>query len=475
MTRNIPLIPPLVTSMPSITRRPSLRPLRQVAIPILVIVAACGGSAATETPGGAPGLGRDTRNISFDPAPLYRQMGMIARGLPFPIVGRVGFFATGSDAQTHVVVALSFSATTLTFSREADNRFRANYTVSLAVDGDQGRVYAAEKTEAVVVSTFRETARTDGSILFQQLLDLAPGKHRMTLSVRDAGSQRSVQETVELDVPRLGEGGVSTPLPVNQVLPRSDRATLPFLLARPTATVVFGRDSTIPMYIESYGENVSSLHLDVRNESGRVLWSRTVPVEQRGSMASGVVEVPVGQLGIGVAQLSFTPEGGGDTTSAYVFVGFGDDLPVARFEDMLQFLRHFASNARLQTLRAATEEDRPVAWANFLRETDSLPQTSVNEDLLDYFARLVRANNRFPEEGVPGWMSDRGKVFIVLGEPDQLLEPMAQDFQRNRQQLWDYRDKGLQLTFYDETGTGRWRLTQTSEVRFESEYRRRLR
>jgi len=459
--------------MPPFIRRTSQRTRLLVATALLAAVTGCGRGASTEAPGATPGLARDTRNISFDPAPLYRQMGMIARGLPFPIVGRVGFLAADSSQRTHVLVALSFSATSLTFSREADNRFRANYTVSIAVDNADGRVYAGESSEAVVVSTFRETGRTDESILYQQILDLAPGRHQMTLSIRDVGSQRSVQEMVELEVPSLSDGGLSTPLPVNQVLPRDTRVTLPFLLARPRATVVFGRDSTIPMYIEGYGEGISSLDLVVRNETGRVLWTQPVPVVPRAGMSSAVVEVPIGQLGIGVAQLSFAR--GADTTSSYVFVGFGDDLPVTRFDDMLLFLRHFASNARLQALRAAPEEERPAAWAKFMRETDSLPRTAVNEDLLDYFSRLVRANNRFREEGVPGWMSDRGKVFIVLGEPDQVLEPPAQDFQRNRQQFWDYRDKGLQLTFFDQTGTGRWRLTQASEVRFESEYRRQLR
>lgn len=402
-------------------------------------------------------------------------MGMIARGLPFPIVGRFGFFASAAAETTHVVLALSFSATSLTFAREADDRFRANYTVGVAVDGDQGRVLTEESAETVVVSTFRETTRNDENILFQQILDLPPGSHRLTLSVRDVGSQRSVQENVTLEVPALTDGGLSTPLPVNQVLPRVDRTTLPYLLTRPRATVVFGRDSTIPMYIESYDSTETMLTLIARNESGRLLSSNRVPIEARSGMSSGVVQVPVGQLGIGVAELSFVREGGRDTTSSYVFVGFGDDLPVARFEDMLQFLRHFASSSRLQALRAAPEEDRPAAWAAFVHETDSIPQTAVNEDLLDYFARLVRANNRFREEGVPGWMSDRGKVFIVLGEPDQVVEPQGTDFQRDRQQLWDYREKGLQLIFYDQTGSGRWRLTQTSDVRFEAVYRRQLR
>jgi GWxTD domain-containing protein len=192
-------------------------------------------------------------------------------------------------------------------------------------------------------------------------------------------------------------------------------------------------------------------------------------------MSGGVVEVPITRLGIGVSQLSFVREAGGDTASTYVFVGFGDDLPIARFEDMTAFLRYFATPARLQALRAAPEEQRPEEWARFMAETDSTPNTPVHEDLREYFTRLVRANNRFREEGVPGWMSDRGRVFVVLGEPDQILEPQVQDFQRNRQQLWEYRQQGLQLVFFDQTGTGRWRLTQTSEVRFETEFRRRLR
>ncbi len=402
-------------------------------------------------------------------------MGLIARGLPFPLTGRIGYFAAPTPAQTHVALTLSFASASLTFAREADNRFRATYSVSLTVDNAQGRVHAVESTEAVVVSTFRETGRTDESVLFQQFIDLPPGKYRMTLAVRDVGSQRNVQETVDLDVPSFDGRGLSTPTPVNQVRPRADRGVLPDVLLRPRATAVFGRDSTVTMYVESYGPSDTLLMLLARNESGRVLWSHHVPIEPRRGIASGVVEVPVGQLGIGVSQVSFVSQSTADTASAFIFVGFGDDLPVVRFDDMLAFLRHFATAGRLQALRDAPEEERPAAWATFLRETDSIPNTPIHEDLLNYFTRLVRANNRFREDGAPGWMSDRGRVYIVLGEPDQVLEPMSNDFQRTRQQVWDYREKGLQLTFYDQTGTGRWRLTQSSAVRFESEYRRQLR
>lgn len=402
-------------------------------------------------------------------------MGMIARGLPFPVVGRVGYLASGRPDTTYVTLALSFGATSLSFQREADNRFRANYTVGIILERDGERVKTIDATETVVVGSYRETGRSDESVLFQEILDLRPGPYTMTVAIRDAASQRGFEETVEMTVPAYTTGSLSTPIPINQVLPRTTPDSLPFVLLRPRATVVFGRDSVMPLYIESYDPDATTLQMLARNEQGRVLWSDTVPLTGHDRLTSGVVEVPITRLGIGVSQLSFVPPSGRDTSSAYVFVGFGDNLPVARFEDMLQFLRYFAMPGRLQALREAPEEERPAMWAKFIAETDSTPNTAVHEDLQDYFGRLVRANGRFREEGVPGWMSDRGKVYIVLGDPDQILEPQFTDYSRNRQQLWEYRGLGLQLVFFDQTGTGRWRLTQSSEVRFETEYRRRLR
>ena len=168
------------------------------------------------------------------------------------------------------------------------------------------------------------------------------------------------------------------------------------------------------------------------------------------------------------------PPGTSDSSSTYVFVGFGDDLPIASYEDMVSYLRHFAQPSRITRLRNALPEERPEAWAEFVRETDSDPKTAIHEDLRAYFARLIRSNVRFREETTPGWMSDRGRVFIALGEPDVLHEPPGAEFARGRQQIWEYQNLNLQIVFYDQTGTGRWRLTPSSEGRFEQEYRRRL-
>lgn len=452
--------------------------------PLLVAVSlvACRGSApagprpegAGAGGGTAPAPSRAPQSLSFDATPLYRQMGMLARGLPLPFVGRVSYLASPTGDRTHVVVALSLSNNVLSFVREADDRFRANYTVALTVRGASGTVANAEATEEVIVATFRETSRPEESVIFQEILDVPPGEHILVVALRDEGSQRSAQEEITLRIPRLGAGTISTPVPIVEVTPRASLDSLPRLLTSPRATVIFGRDSIIPVYVERYGDLSTPSRLLIRNERGRVLWQDTIAFTAREGLASRVVEVPVARIGIGVASIAMVADGSPDTTSAGVFVGFGDDLPVATFDEMTNYLRFFAAPYRLQRLRDAAEEARPAEWATFVRETDAQPGTPAHEDLRDYFTRLVRANGRFREEATPGWLSDRGRVFIMLGEPEQLLEPTMNDFQRNRQQVWEYRSLNLQLIFFDQTGTGRWRLTPSSAVRFDAESRRRL-
>jgi len=156
---------------------------------------------------------------------------------------------------------------------------------------------------------------------------------------------------------------------------------------------------------------------------------------------------------------------------APLFVTFGEDIPLMSFEDMLGYLRYFASSSRLKTLRDAPPERRASVWAEFLRATDPIPETSINEDMQGYFNRIQQANVQFRMDRNPGWLSDRGMVFVALGEPDQILErsvnqtlSVSQASTAARLQVWQYRQYNSQLTFYEETG--RWKLTRPSESEF---------
>jgi GWxTD domain-containing protein len=255
------------------------------------------------------------------------------------------------------------------------------------------------------------------------------------------------------------------------------------LLASPRSSAVFGRDSTVAIYIEGYGQGVRlPVNFVVRNDKGAQIWRDSTALGRNGALFNGVVNVPISTVGVGIARVFFTRRdaGGADSVETPLFVSFGEDIPLMSFEDMVGYLRFFATISRLNALRNAPLEKRATMWAEFLRATDPIPETPTNEDLQAYFGRIQQANAQFRMDRNPGWLSDRGMVFVALGEPDEIFDRSVnqtlsptQIASAARLQIWQYRQYNSQLVFYEDTG--RWRLTRPSETEFLSISARRQR
>ena len=409
-----------------------------------------------------------------DASELYRQIGLIAASAPVPFVAKVSAFASSSPDTTLVLVSLSLPNKALTFTREGD-RYRAPYEVKITLNRGTTEAANVDAMEIVRVGSFREINRTDESIIFQHYFHVPPGAYALSANVRDVGGSRGAGQDVSIMVPALTPGHLSTPTLVYEATGRNALDSVPTLLASPRSSAVFGRDSTVAVYVEGYGQGARlPVEFVVRNDKGAQLFRDSTQLARRGNLFSGVVNVPISTVGVGIAQVYFTrrdtPQ---DTASAPLFVSFGEDIPLMSYDDMLNYLRFFANPSRLSTLKNAAPERRASEWARFLRATDPIPETPINEDLQSYFGRIQIANGQFRMDHSPGWLSDRGMVYVALGEPDQVLErnvngtlTTTQMGSTTRLQIWLYRQYNAQLVFYEETG--RWRLTRPSETEFLS-------
>lgn len=457
---------------------------KRALVGVWVITAACasGPGARPEPPGDLATAPAATAAVSNRRAPempdvvaLYRRMGLLAEGGETPFVGSLSFFAAPTNDSTTLMLTVSLANRVLRFAREGD-RFRAGYHLALEIRQGTRMVREFRTRETVRVLVFRETTRDDESVLFRQVLHLAPGTYEMRLTVRDETVTRGSAVEATVGVPRFGDGSVSSPVPYYEATARERRDSLPRIIATPRATAVFGRDSLFMVYAEGYGTGSEfPVRMTVRSDGANgVLWSDSLLLPRRGDLFSGTFAVPIARLGVGVLSLAVSRSGSPDTIQVPLFVAFGEDLPVATFAQMLDYLRYYASADRLQALRDAAPDQRANLWAAFLRDTDPNPQTPQHEGLRDYFVRIAQANARYREEGGSGgWLTDRGRVWVALGPPDQTYEPtMADIAQRGRTQVWEYREHRLQIVFVDQTGFGRWRMTLSSETEFESVARR---
>jgi GWxTD domain-containing protein len=426
--------------------------------------------------GGPAGAGAPSAQAgSADMQRLYRTMGLVAGGGALPFVSSLSFLRTPNPDSTLTLVALSFPSRVLGFQREGE-RYAASYSVRVQLRQGNTVVRNIEATETVRVPTYRETARTDESVIWQQFVRLAPGRYSMSLVVKDEGSIRNAGEDVTIEVPRLPTGALGSPLPVYEAIARQSLDSLPRILARPRATVTFGADSLFPIYVDAVGADApASITVRVLGEGDIVSWQNTSSLPARGTSRSATVPVPVNHMGIGINTIEVSAVGRPDTVRTRVLVSLGDDLPISTFEDMVAYLRYFTTPDRLAPLRNATPSQRSAAWAQFLKDTDPVPATAEHEGLRDYFGRIRTANLRYRDEGSQGWQTDRGITYVALGDPDNIIDTGLNDPNaRVRQQIWEYRELRLQLLFLDQTGFGRWRLSNQQKAELDNAIRRKL-
>lgn len=422
-------------------------------------------------------------NGSF--AALYRQMGLAASLPPISFVARAGSFATQLPDTSIVLVGLSIPNRGLTFRHVAEGN-AASYVVDLAVESAAGvQLKQSHDSETVRVPTAREISRADESIIYRRAFRVPPGEYSIVSLVRDVGGMRQSEQRLQITVPRFTQPSVSTPVPVYEGRARILLDSTPDFLPAPRGSYVFGEDDSVAVYMESYGPG-SPVTLDLRDGAGLLVWTGRAELTPRkgGVLASGLLHVPLGGSDMGLLTLRATRPGSPDTTSAALFLGFGPDLPVISFDQMLSYLRFFARPDRLKVLRAAPLDRRSSVWADFLRSTDPDPSTPRNEALDDYFVRIRDANETFRGDVRGGWLSDRGTVYVGLGQPSAAYEQegyltspsdvMGTGARRSRLLIWEYADLQARVVFFDQMESGVWRLTQQSRSVFPSLLYRKL-
>jgi GWxTD domain-containing protein len=126
-----------------------------------------------------------------------------------------------------------------------------------------------------------------------------------------------------------------------------------------------------------------------------------------------------------------------------------------------------------------TDEEREQFIEAFWRRRDPDPDTDENEYKEEYYERIAYANEHYTS-GIPGWKTDRGRVYIMYGKPDELeTHPSGGSYDRPSYQgggttstypfeIWFYRylpgiGSGVEIEFVDPTGTGEYRIARSPE------------
>src|SRR6266704_1787780 len=437
---------------------------------LAVLVAGCGGMQQAGRPGTAPRRGSAAPRL-FDAWSVYRSMGALVGGGALPFIASVRYLAGPTPDSTLALFAVSLTNQTLTFQRRGAE-FIAEYHVEASFRTDSSSRAAVRQIgsdEQVRVRNFQETLRSDESVIFQQFVTLPPGIYYVMAMVRDRNGPAFARAERADTAPRFAGTAMTKPIAVYTAVGRPERRAFPKLVANPRATLPYGPDS-LRFYVERYGVRPGEEPIVARVVDGadHELWRDSVPLTGGAEVSSATVVVVPSKLPVGSAELEVLPAGGGDTTRARFLVSFSNQWVITNFDEMMSLLRYFDRQEWVDSLRRSSAERRPDIWREFWKATDPVPLTPENEALDDYFLRVQQANIRFPDEGGPGWLTERGELLMSLGEPDERIE-VASGIDRNGMRLlrWTYAAHRLVLYYQDQTGFSRFRLTPGSRAEYQ--------
>jgi GWxTD domain-containing protein len=125
--------------------------------------------------------------------------------------------------------------------------------------------------------------------------------------------------------------------------------------------------------------------------------------------------------------------------------------------------------------KLANNSERDVFIEGFWQRRDPTPDTAENEYKEEHYRRIAYANEHYAA-GMPGWRTDRGRIYIMYGPPTSTdSHPMGGPYQRPAEEgggststfpfeVWRYRylegiGQEIEIEFVDDCGCGAYEMT----------------
>ncbi len=126
--------------------------------------------------------------------------------------------------------------------------------------------------------------------------------------------------------------------------------------------------------------------------------------------------------------------------------------------------------------KLSNNTERDIFIEQFWQRRDPTPDTAENEYKEEHYRRIQYANEHYAA-GLPGWKTDRGRIYIMYGKPDSIdSHPMGGPYQRSQDEgggqtetfpfeVWRYRyleainQQEVEIEFVDDCSCGAYTMT----------------
>ncbi len=403
----------------------------------------------------------------------------------------------GSDGKSYTEVYISLFQSDLFYAPEDDSIKVAHFEHTVKIYQGDSLIDQRERTYKNTLAFNAEP------LLLSQFMDvfsfeLFPGYYSLVTTLTDQVSKKSGVFNIEMEIPDFSKGLMLSHL---EIATKAAKATKPSNFSNknnieiyPNPSRVFGiLYPVLYYYFEAYnlkmgadGKTGYSYHYYITDTNGKTV--RDFPVKTRTrttttiaeangtnviALATGTYFLNVdlidqvaqdttrSQSNFYVKKLERNKEGSLSVQEdpAAIYFAFSEE----QLKDEFKKAKYIATSEEKDVFDELDTPGMRRFLAGFWKRKDPNPETAVNEYKKEYLERAELADLRFATNFRSGWRSDRGRVLLIYGKPDEIeRNPSTIDSQPYETWYYFTLDGGSQFIFGDLSGHGEYELLHST-------------
>ncbi len=343
-----------------------------------------------------------------------------------------------ADGKFFVRVYLSLPYSSLQFTKSG-NEYKASYQTVLQLTDKKKEVYGTESFGDVVVWSTEDAASRMKTVSETLEVFLPKGHYQGNVSVRMLGATRRLSKDFEMDIyhkalgtPEIADG-------------QGQR-----MLSKP-----FTGNDTLVVSVPVYEQELDSALLTItfKESSGFTQKENIEKPPDEAKWIVGLEKFPTEEY-----KISIKAFGKGkmlDEEEAFFRIQKPFKLDPGRYNELVDKLIYITTTDEREYMKKVAPEMRQSVWDSFWKTKDPTPQTDYNETLENYFEKINYCERSFGH-GDKGYLSDRAKIYMRFGPPDQ-VEEHPFEMNQNPYIVWTY-NGGSEFIFEDKLGFGQYVL-----------------
>lgn len=351
---------------------------------------------------------------------------------------------------------------------KTDGGYQSKFRVSVAIRDDQENLTNKNSwNETAVLKNFEDTnSKTQFQYHLYTLNVFAKdwagkrfGKFKLYLEVNDLISNNHYPFKKSFQIDSLDGNWASTEIAF--LKDRADSSHFPLM----------GRDKVLRFnhpawaFVRLKNDQEQTLTFNVRlyqqeEEGKKLIRQKFIPVTNKQGIFDVQTKLPMDSLDEGKYLLRLSCK---DWQKEREFQIFWFEKPtyLYRYDLAIRPMKLILDEKTFKHAKSLSYDELAKWFKDYWKKRDPTPGTAYNELLAEFFNRVQTANKKYSNRHREGWETDRGRIYILYGEPKE-IDDHRYAAETKPYQIWIYSDS-LQFMFVDRNGDGEFELVNEEE------------